>query len=74
MLLNTWFDFTKSTLKFKNAIKKLKSDFNKLKLFTLNLRSKEFTILIEHLFNNMRILKLNDQLRTEYKTSEKIFL
>jgi len=63
--------FYKIDSQIQECEKKLKSDFNKLKLFKLNSRLKEFAILIKHLFNNMRVLKLNDQLRTEYEISEK---
>lgn len=50
---------------------KLKSDFEKLRAFEPNPRSKGFAILIENLFSDIRILEPDDELRTEDEISEK---
>ena len=50
---------------------KLKSDFEKLRAFEPNPRSKGFTILIENLFSDIRILEPDDELRTKDEISEK---
>lgn len=49
----------------------LKSDFKKLRAFEPDPRSKGFTILIENLFSDIRILEPDDELRTEDEISEK---
>ena len=50
---------------------KLKSDFEKLRAFEPDPRSKGFAILIENLFSDIRILEPDDELRTEDEISEK---
>jgi len=50
---------------------KLKSDFEKLRAFEPDARSKGFATLIENLFSDIRILELDDELRTEDEISEK---
>jgi hypothetical protein len=50
---------------------KLKTDFEKLRVFDSDPRSKGFAILIENLFSDIRILEPNDELRTEDEISEK---
>jgi hypothetical protein len=50
---------------------KLKSDFEKLRAFEPDPRSKSFAILIENLFSDIRILEPDDELRTEDEISEK---
>ena len=50
---------------------KLKFDFEKLRAFEPDPRSKGFAILIENLFSDIRILELDDELRTEDEISEK---
>jgi hypothetical protein len=50
---------------------KLKTDFEKLRAFEPDPRSKGFAILIENLFSDIRILEPNDELRTEDEISEK---
>ena len=49
----------------------LKSDFEKLRAFEPDPRSKGFAILIENLFSDIRILEPDDELRTEDEISEK---
>ena len=51
---------------------KLKSDFEMLRSFEPDPRSKGFAILIENLFSDIRILEPDDELRTEDEISEKI--
>lgn len=50
---------------------KLKSDFEKLRAFEPDPRSKSFAMLIENLFSTILILEPNDELRTENEISEK---
>ena len=50
---------------------KLKSDFEKLRAFEPDPRSKGFAILIENLFSDIRVLEPDDELRTEDEISEK---
>lgn len=50
---------------------KLKSDFERLRAFEPNPRSKGFAILIESLFSDIRILEPDDELRAEDEISEK---
>ena len=50
---------------------KLKSDFEKLRAFEPDPRSKGFAILIENFFSDIRILEPDDELRTEDEISEK---
>ena len=50
---------------------KLKSDFEKLRTFEPDPRSKGFAILIENLFSDIRILKPDDEFRAEDEISEK---
>ncbi len=50
---------------------KLKSDFEKLRAFEPDPRSKGFAILIENLFSDIRVLEPDDKLRTEDEISEK---
>ena len=50
---------------------RLKSDFEKLRAFEPNSRSKGFAILIENLFSDIRILEPDDELRTKDEISEK---
>ena len=50
---------------------KLKSDFEKLRAFEPDPRSKGFVIVIENLFSDIRILEPDDELRTEDEISEK---
>ena len=50
---------------------KLKSDFEKLRAFEPDPRSKSFAILIENLFSDIRVLEPDDELRTEDEISEK---
>ena len=49
---------------------KLKSDFEKLRVFDSDPRSKGFAILIENLFSDIRIVEPDDELRTDYEISE----
>lgn len=51
--------------------RKLKSDFEKLRAFEPDQRSKGFAILIENLFSDIRILEPDEDLRTEDEISEK---
>ena len=50
---------------------KLKSDFEKLRAFEPDPRSKGFAILIENLFSDIRVLEPDDELRIEDESSEK---
>ena len=50
---------------------KLKSDFEKLRAFEPDPRSKGFAILIENLFSDIRVLEPDDKLRTKDEISEK---
>ena len=50
---------------------KLESDFEKLRAFEPDPRSKGFASLIENLFSDIRVLELDDELRTEDEISEK---
>ncbi len=50
---------------------KLKSDFEKLRVFDSDPRSKGFAILIENLFSDIRIVEPDDELRTDDEISEK---
>lgn len=50
---------------------KLKFDFEKLRAFEPNPRSKGFAILIENLFSDIRILEPGDELKTEDEILEK---
>ena len=50
---------------------KLKSDFEKLRVFEPDPRSKGFAILIENLFSDIRVLEPDDKLRTKDEISEK---
>ena len=51
--------------------RKLKSDFEKLRAFEPDPRSKGFAILIENLFSDIRVLEPDNELRTEDEISEK---
>jgi hypothetical protein len=51
--------------------RKLKSDFEKLRAFEPDPRSKGFAILIENLFSDIRIVEPDQDLRTEDEISEK---
>ena len=50
---------------------KLKFDFEKLRAFEPDPRSKGFAILIENLFSDIRILESDDELKTDDEISEK---
>lgn len=63
--------FYKMDYEIQEYKEKLKSDFEKLRAFEPDLRSKGFAILIENLFSDIRVLEPDDKLRTKDEISEK---